>query len=103
MSNVQENQKICPEDTLSIILRADMIPDRAEVTKVTGGVVYILRHELTVYPSIPAEKPLIVSGLFLVGSRGDINQVNSEKQLCWRIPAEEFVDILRQSWEGDAQ
>ena len=96
------NETICPETLLRVILPAEEIPDQAEVTKVTGEEVYVLRHGLTLYSDTKGEKPVQVDGFFLVGSRGSINSIKPDKKLCWVVTAEELMDTLRCSWETDA-
>jgi hypothetical protein len=91
-----ENKKICPEDIVRVILPAEMIPDQARVSKVKGEVGYVLRHNLTLYSS--AKEPVKIEGYFLIGDRGDINQVEPGKQLCWLVTAEDLVEALKASW-----
>jgi hypothetical protein len=99
-----DNTHICPEDPIRVLLPARMIPHDATVSKRTGELEYTLKHKLTMYclapetSRIPAP-PIIVDGVFVVGSKGSINQVEPETMLHWHVTAEDLVDALRRSWE----
>lgn len=99
-----ENDVICPEDMLLVLLPAKMIPHDATVTKRTGEVQYTLKHKLTMY-GIPPEgskipaPPTIVDGFFVVGLQGSINQVKPETLLHWHVTAEDLLMALNVSWE----
>jgi hypothetical protein len=95
------NKVICPEDEIAVVLPARMIPDRATVTKRTGDVRYVLRHDLTLYTL--DKNPTTVSGFFLVSDRGDVNQVQADKRFCWLVTAEGFVCEMRRSWKERAE
>lgn len=96
-----ENDRICPEDVLGVILAATKIPDGAKVTKVKGTKDYVFRRELKVHHL--DQKPLVIDGLFLFDSRGNVNQVSETTELVWLITADELVDDLRRSWEPPMQ
>jgi len=96
-----DNKRICPEDTLKVILPAEMIPDQARVTKIKGENGYVLRHNLILYSS--GKEPVKIEGFFLIGDRGDINQVDPGKQLCWCVVAEDLVESLTVSWQETPQ
>lgn len=49
-----DNQVICPEDPLRILLPAKAIPHDATVSKRAGEVEFTLKHKLTMY-GIPPE------------------------------------------------
>ena len=95
-----KNDDICPEDYLFIRLPAEKIPDRATVFKPTGEMPYTFRRNITVYPiNDHAAKPVVIAGFFLVKDGGDINQVRESQKLMWRVTAEEFIEMIQQSWE----
>jgi len=103
-----KNLNVCPEDVLGVLLQAADIPDGAKVTKVKGDVEYVLRHNVRVY-ALPQQglrpnpNPTELTGYFLMGADGSINQVEPGKVLQWRVRAEEFVDLMRSSWEEQPQ
>lgn len=94
-----DNDKICPETPIRVLLRAEEIPADANVTKRTGEQVYTLKRGLRLYSEDKA--PVEITGLFLMGPRGSINQIKPETMLHWEISAEEFVEMLQRSWEID--
>ena len=110
-----DNDKICPEDTLKILLPVEMIPDGSTVTKRTGEQEFTLRRSLRFWTYPPEKrhpaksaraaaeeaKAMSVQGLFIVSSRGDITQVKPGTILCLVIHAETFVELMRASWYGD--
>jgi hypothetical protein len=99
-----ENTQICPEDELRVLLPASKIPNGATITKRTGEVVYILRQGLKVYSDTKGERPLDIEGVFLINTRGEINQVKPDTLLHWHVTAETLVDELQSSWmEEDGQ
>lgn len=95
------NDKICPEDQLLILLPAHKIPDGSTVRKRNGEVDYTLRRNLKVY--LTEKSPFEITGYFLVGVRGDINQVEEGRYLHWVTTAEDMVQDLQCSWEMENQ
>lgn len=82
-------------EELMVIMPASSIPDGAEVSKVKGQVRYVLRHNLKIYLDDKGSRsPQIVEGYFLVGGRGQINQVKETALLCWYVTLEELVADL---------
>lgn len=97
-----KNLRICPEDTLRMLLPAQDIPDQASVTKRGGEQSFTLRHNIKVF--VLADRPAIeIEGFFLVSANGNINQVKPETELLWSVGAEELIDTLQLSWEGPEQ
>lgn len=101
MDETIENDKICQEDVLFILLQACKIPDRAHVRKRTGEQEFVLVRNITLYQSKKGIQPVKIEGYFLMNERGDVTQINSAQFLHWRVAAEDFVDILQHSWESD--
>ena len=65
----------------------------------------LLAHNIKAYlaksdKSGPTPMPQTVEGYFLI-SGTNINQVKEDTELHWHVSAEEFVDIMKQSWEYD--
>lgn len=86
------------EDTwIGLLLPARLIPDGSKVTKRTGQVEYVIRHKLTVFQNQDPKSnvpPIEIEGTFLVGSRGDISQINPETMLLWWGTARDVRDQL---------
>ena len=99
--NDDEEFNFQSEDQLKLQLEAQKIPDRSIVTKRTGNQEYVLRKNISVYSDQKAEKPTIIQGLFLIGVRGDINQVAPDLVLCWVVKAEELYDMLEHDLDSD--
>lgn len=105
------NKEICPEDVVLLLLPVGMIPDRSKVSKRTGEVQYILLHDLHVYPVKEAKglrperlvEDIHIKGFFLMGERGDVNQVEAKTHLHWHVTAEDLVRVLQESWEETPQ
>jgi hypothetical protein len=93
--------KISNDSILSLVLRADFIPDGAIVTKKTGAVTFVLRHGLTVYTDTKGEQPMKIDGVFLLNDRGQINQIKPETLLGWSQRAEDLYEWLVDQQIGD--
>lgn len=103
MLESEKHLGLCPEDQIRILLPANLIPDTSIVSKRSGESTFTLKHSLRVYPETKGEKVLTIEGCFLVGQRGDVNQVSDKTLLHWHVTAEDFVDTMQQSWEGPPQ
>lgn len=40
---------------------------------------------------------------FLIAESGDVEQVDESSELQWVLTAEDLVDSLQESWEGESQ
>jgi hypothetical protein len=86
-----------------IIAKASSIPLGAEVTKVKGEKVYIIKDRIRIFPEDgrPKTQQEIVAednSFFLVSGNGDINVVGGKKELVWHADIDElgsFLDELR--------
>jgi hypothetical protein len=87
---------------LRLLLPAETIPTGSTVTKPSGSQEYILSHSLRVYADRKDDlEGFTVSGFFLQGPSGSINQVPGDKVLCWNVKASALVDFLESEWETD--
>ena len=91
------NDKICPETPLRILLPVADIPDHATVSKRTGNKVYTLSRVVALHTA--EGQAVLARGFFLFDDGLSINQVERTELLHWHTTAEDFVDILRSSWE----
>jgi hypothetical protein len=76
-------------------MRAEEIKDGSTVTKKTGEVQYTFKNKLSLYQTQtkgePPILPVIIEGYFLVGARGQINQIKGDLELMMTMTAEELL------------
>lgn len=87
--------------TLALVLEASRIPDGAKVTKLGGTDVYVLRHQLEVYPKLdgsPMTRPITLSVphicYLVVDAVGYIEAVQDSQRLVWNAPLFEVHRLL---------
>ena len=81
---------------MKVLMQAKLIPDGSTVIKRTGSYTQILKHELLVYQNQNADKnqPIKISGCFLVNERGNIEQIDSEKEFIWVVEWDELREWM---------
>lgn len=77
---------------VEVILPASKIPDGSTVRKITGTAELTLKNDLRVYTE--NQKPLLLHGFYLVGNRGNINQIVGDMKLVWIVKSEILMSYL---------
>lgn len=91
---MEEEPVLRYDSPVTILVQAQYVPDRSEVTKRTGTKGYTLRRNLTLYSDTKGEKPTTIEGLFLVGSVGDITQIKPDTLLGFHMPIGELHEWI---------
>lgn len=106
MTEEHDTNRLCPNDTLKILLPAKQIPHGSTVMKRTGHYQLTLSHEIRIFVPNKQEEmqPQFIKGFFLQGApQADLNQIAGDTELLWVTTAEYFMDYLEKIWEPTPQ
>jgi hypothetical protein len=87
-----------------LIMRVDVVPDGATVTKIAGTKEYKVRRTLHIYADRPEHRREVACDagcVFLVDAEGNANVCLGTKEMCWHASEADMREMLQMQYFED--